>query len=120
MFGKKGLIVCSKEEVNEDNLMEVALEAGAEDIKEIEEDGTFEVYTDSSTFEDVKKAFDENNIRYKLAEITMIPQTYIKLEGKDAENMLKLMEALEDCDDVQNVYANFDIPNKMMEALDNR
>ena len=120
MFEKKGLIVCQKDEVDEDKLMEIALEAGADDIKEVEEDGTFEVYTDPSSFYQVKKALDENNIRYKLAEITMIPQTYVKLDGKDAENMLKLMEALEECDDVQHVYANFDIPNEIMEELSNK
>lgn len=117
MFEKKGMIVCSKKDVEEDRLTEIALDAGADDIKEVVEDEVFEIYTDPSAFDNIKKVFDENNIKYKLAEISMIPQTYIKLDGKDAENMLKLMEVLEDCDEVQNVYANFDVPDKIIEEF---
>ncbi|MBW1720540.1 MAG: YebC/PmpR family DNA-binding transcriptional regulator [Deltaproteobacteria bacterium] len=115
MFEKKGLIVFDKDKVDEEQLMEVALDAGAEDIKE--EDSTFEVHIPPSEFEAVKKAFDEEGLKYNLAEISMVPQNTVRLEGKKAEQMLNLMEMLEDNDDVNNVYANFDIPDEVMEAL---
>jgi transcriptional/translational regulatory protein YebC/TACO1 len=95
--------------------MEIALEAGVEDITA--DDNEIEVITDIANFENVKKAFDASGIRYNMAEITMIPQTFVKLEGKNAETMLKLMESLEDSDDVQKVYANFDISVEEMERL---
>lgn len=115
LFDKKGYISFDKEAVDEDLIMEVALEAGAEDIKD---DGKeIEVITDPSDFEKVKKVFDEKGLKYLVAEITMIPKTVVKLEGKDAETMLKLMEALEDSDDVQKVYANFDISYEEMERI---
>ncbi|MFC1840640.1 YebC/PmpR family DNA-binding transcriptional regulator, partial [Thermodesulfobacteriota bacterium] len=91
------------------------LEAGAEDVKE--EETEFEVITNPSEFEAVKKAFDDAELEYSVAEISMVPQNTIKLEGKKAEQMLNLMEAIEDNDDVSNVYANFDIPDEVMEAL---
>jgi YebC/PmpR family DNA-binding regulatory protein len=117
MFNKKGLFTFDKDKVNEDELMEVALEAGAEDIADIEEDGIFEVYTSSAKFNEVREFFDEKKLPYTLAEISMIPQTTIKLEGKEAQQVLSLMEALEETEDVQNVYANFDIPSAVMEKL---
>jgi transcriptional/translational regulatory protein YebC/TACO1 len=95
--------------------MELALEAGAEDITDDENE--IEVYTDLSNFESLKKVFEENKIPSIVAEIGMIPQNYVKLEGKNAETMLKLMDALEDSDDVQKVYANFDIDSAEMERL---
>ncbi len=115
MFEKKGLIVVEKGKVEEDTLMEVALEAGAEDIKEGERE--YEVITSPKDFEEVKKALADRGIEYQMAEVTMYPQTVVKLEGKEAEQMLRLMEMLEDNDDVQRVYANFDIPEKAMEQL---
>jgi len=115
MFEKKGLIVVDKGKVDEDTLMEVALEAGAEDIKEGERE--YEVITSPKDFEEVKKALADRGIEYQMAEVTMYPQTVVKLEGKEAEQMLRLMEMLEDNDDVQRVYANFDIPEKAMEQL---
>ena len=117
MFSKKGYFVFSKDEVTEERLMEVALEAGADDVRE--DNGTFEVLTDPSAFEDVKKAFDEKGLKYQVAELSMIPQSYVQLEGKAAEQMIRLMNAIEDSDDVQNVYANFDIPDEVMEAAAN-
>ena len=115
MFEKKGLIVSERGKVDEEKLLELALEAGAEDIKE---EGTeFEVITAPSDFEAVKKAFDDSALAYHIAEIDMIPQNTVKLEGKKAEQMLKMMEALEDNDDVNQVYANFDIPDDVMEAM---
>ena len=115
LFSMKGFMSFDKNAVNSDKIMELALEAGAEDISE--DDNEIEVYTDISNFESLKKVFEENKIPFLVAEISMVPQNYIKLEGKSAETMLKLMEALEDSDDVQKVYANFDIDAAEMERL---
>ena len=115
MFEKKGLIISAKEGVEEDKLLELALEAGAEDIHE--EETEFEVTTNPSDFETVKKAFDDAGFDYTLAEISMIPQNTITMEGKKALQMLNLIEALEDNDDINHVYANFDIPEEVMEAI---
>jgi len=95
--------------------MELALETGAEDVTS--DDNEIEVITDVSNFEEIKKVFDSKGLKYNVAEISMIPQTSVKLEGKNAETMLKLMEMLEDSDDVQHVYANFDISFEEMEKI---
>ncbi len=115
MFDKKGLIVFSKDSVSEDDIMDIALEAGADDITESEKE--FEVTTDPSNFIQVKEAFDKAGLSYLVAEIGMIPQNTVPLEGKDAEKMLKLMDALDDAEDVQNAYANFDISESIMENI---
>lgn len=115
MFQKKGMIVFDKGKVDEEILLEVALEAGAEDVKD--EETEFEVMILPSDFETVKKAFDDKEMVYTVAEVSMVPQSTVKLEGKKAEQMLNLMEALEDNDDINNVYANFDIPDEVMEAI---
>ena len=115
MFDKKGSIVFDKKAVGEDALMEVALEAGAEDVRDQESE--WEVITDPMTFEAVKKAIDQKGLKYLEARVGKIPQNTVKLEAGKAEQMLKLMEKLEDNDDVQNVYANFDIPDDVMEKL---
>lgn len=115
MFEKKGMIVFDRDKVDEEKLLNLALEAGAEDIKETETE--FEVISHPSDFESVKKAFDDERLVYTLAEISMIPKNTIKLEGKKAEQMLSLMESLEDNDDVNHVYANFDISDEVMEAI---
>jgi len=115
MFLKKGLIVLEKKDVNEDRLMEIALDVGAEDVND--EGDTFEVVTDPRNFEKVKNALDKNGIKYTLAEITMVPQNTIRVEGKEAEQTLRLVEMLEDSDDVQKVYANFDIPDDVLEKI---
>lgn len=115
LFHKKGIISVKKGEVPEERLMEVATEAGAEDIKEGESD--YEILTAPEDFEKVLEALKAASIPYQSAEITMYPQTTVKLEGKEAEQMLKLMELLEDHDDVQRVYANFDISEATMERL---
>ena len=115
IFEKKGLIVFERDSVEEERLLDLALEAGAEDIKE--EDTQFEILTDPSDFESVKKAFDDQGLGYTLAEVSMIPQNTVRLEGRDAERMLNLMETLEENDDISHVYANFDIPDEVMEAL---
>jgi YebC/PmpR family DNA-binding regulatory protein len=115
MFSQKGLIVLPKDQTDEEKLFDVALEAGAEDIKEEEKE--FEVITEPSLFEQVKTAVERTGLTYALAEITMIPQTTTTLEGKNAQQMLTLMELLEDNEDVNHVYANFDIPDEVMEAI---
>jgi YebC/PmpR family DNA-binding regulatory protein len=115
MFEKRGLVVFEKNSVEEEKLLDLALEAGAEDIKESETQ--FEVLTDPADFESIKKVFDDEDLSYSLAEISMIPQNTVKLEGRDAERVLSLLEALEENDDVSQVYANFDIPDEVMEAL---
>jgi YebC/PmpR family DNA-binding regulatory protein len=114
MFDKKGLIIFSKD-TNFEKLFETALEAGADDVSE--EDEQIEVITDPTTFIEVREALEKAGFKYESAEITMIPQTMIKLEGKAAESMLKMMDRLEDNDDVQNVYANFDISADEMEKM---
>ena len=115
MFEKKGLIVFENDKVDEEQLLDLALEAGAEDVRE--EETEFEVISDPSDFESVKAAIDGAGLSYTLAEITMIPNNTVKLEGKKAQQMLNLMQALEDNDDVSHVYANFDISDEVLEAL---
>ena len=115
MFEKKGLIVFEKDKVEEEKLFELALEAGADDVKE--QDTEFEVLTDPADFESVKEAFDNAGLNYILSEIDMIPQNTVYLEGKKAQQMLSLMETLEDNDDISQVYANFDISENIMEAM---
>ena len=115
MFQKKGLIILPVEGVNEDKLMEVVLEAGGEDINR--ETDTFEVTTEPDVMETVKDAIEKAGLPISEASVTMIPQSTIKLDGKQAVSMLKMMEALEDHEDVQNVYANFDIDEDVMNAM---
>ncbi|MCX5856302.1 MAG: YebC/PmpR family DNA-binding transcriptional regulator [Deltaproteobacteria bacterium] len=115
IFEKKGSILLDKKAVNEDELMELALEAGAQDVRE--EENELEIITDPASFEGVKNAIDQRKVKYIEAKISLIPQTTVKLEEGKAEQMLKLMEKLEDNDDVQNVYANFDIADDVMERL---
>jgi len=115
MFSKKGYIAIQKDSVEEEKLMEVALEAGAEDIRD--EDGTFEIITAPGDFEVVKEAIETASIPYVDAEVTMLPQNTTNLAGREAEQMLRLMELLDDCDDVQKVYTNADIPEEVMENM---
>jgi YebC/PmpR family DNA-binding regulatory protein len=115
IFSKKGYINVDKSAVTEEKLMEVALDAGAEDIRE--DDGTFEIVTAPEDFDKVKKAIDAAAIPYGEAEVTMLPSNTANLAGKEAEQMVKLMEALEDCDDVQKVYTNADIPDDIVASL---
>ena len=115
MFDKKGYIAIEKKAVDEDSLMETAIEAGAEDVRE--DNGSFEIITEPDDFESVKTAIDKAAIPYIDAEITMLPQSTTNLEGKQALQMVKLMEALEDCDDVQKVYTNADIPEEIVNNM---
>ena len=114
IFEQKGLIVVPKKE--EEKVLEIAIETGAEDTKEYESE--IEVITDPSQFEEIKRALESSGIEIISAKITMVPKTIIPVQDEaTATSLLKLMEALDDMDDVQQVYANFDIPEKIMEAL---
>ncbi len=113
MFDKKGYVVVDKAAKSEDELFEIAIEAGADDVQD--EGDVFEIYTSPDAFEAVTDALKAAGIEPQAAEISMIPQNYIKLEGGDAQSMLKLYEAIDDNDDVQKVYANFDIDESEME-----
>jgi len=115
IFEKKGSILFDRKAVSEDILMEIALEAGAEDVRE--EENEYEVITDPAMFYDVKSAIESKGLKYIKAQISMIPQSSVRLEAEKAVQMLKLMEKMEDNDDVQNVYANFDIPDDVMEKF---
>lgn len=115
IFKKKGSILLDKKGINEDKLMETALDAGAEDIQE--EDHEYEVITEPAAFESVKQALEKAGYKFINAQISMVPQNTVKLMDSKAESMLKLMEYMEDNEDVQNVYANFDIPDEVMERL---
>lgn len=111
-FIDKGIIYVDKTEANEEKLIEVCLENGGEDVSD--EEDAFRVTTSMDKFEAVKAALAKANIKYKEAEITKIPQSTIRLEGKEAEQVLRLMEDLEEHDDVQKAYANFDIPDEVL------
>ncbi|MGA1868701.1 MAG: YebC/PmpR family DNA-binding transcriptional regulator [bacterium] len=117
MFEKKGFIVVDKKDTTEDKLIEVALDSGAQDV--VTQDETYEVTTAPEDMETVKEAIIAAGISVSMGEVTMIPQNTVKLEGKQASQMIKLMDALEDHDDVQNVYANFDIPDEVLNTLEN-
>ncbi|NNL77817.1 MAG: YebC/PmpR family DNA-binding transcriptional regulator [Desulfobacterales bacterium] len=115
MFDKKGYIAVESQSVDEEVLMEAVLDAGAEDIRE--DNSNFEVITAPGDFEAVKNAIDKASIAFIDAEITMLPQTTTNLAGREAEQMVRLMEMLEDCDDVQKVYTNADIPDEIVNNL---
>ena len=116
MFDKKGLIVFEQELVDEDEVLEVALEAGADDV--ITTEDQYEVHTELAAFESVKQAFDDQELQYTMAEITMMPQNTVKVDDEaQAAQVLKLMDAIEDADDVQKVYANFDIPDEILQRI---
>jgi YebC/PmpR family DNA-binding regulatory protein len=114
MFEKKGYIVVEKAAKSEEELFELAIEAGADDMRDDEEN--FEIITSPDAFDAVVTAIKGAGIEPQVAEIEMVPQNYIRLEGGDARQMLKLMESLEDHDDVQKVSANFDISEADMAA----
>jgi YebC/PmpR family DNA-binding regulatory protein len=115
IFEKKGYILVSKKVADEDTLMNIVLEAGAEDLKNDPQEDNFEIITSPEDLSKVKKALNGRGIKMEVSEITMVPKNTITLDEKTASQMLKLMEALEDHDDVQNVYANFDIPDSVMQ-----
>jgi len=114
LFEKKGYIVVDKAAKPEEELFDIAIEAGADDVRDDEDN--VEIITSPENFEGVQSAIKSAGIEPQLAEVSMVPQTYIKLEGGNAQTMLRLMEAMEDHDDVQKVYANFDIDEADMAA----
>ncbi len=114
MFDRKGQIIFSDDK-DFDTIFEAALEAGAEDVKE--EDGIIEVVTDPADFETVKNSLEEQGLKSQSAEVTMIPQNLTPIEGKQAESLMKMIDVLEDNDDVQDVHANFDISDEEMEKI---
>jgi YebC/PmpR family DNA-binding regulatory protein len=115
MFDKKGSIVFERNTIDEDELMELVLELGADDVRE--EGNEIEVITDTSMFENIRNALERKGLKYVQAIIGMIPQNTVKLDEGRAEQMLKMIDKLEDNDDVQNVYANFDISDEIIEKL---
>ena len=114
MFDRKGIIQVDTGRVDEDELLGVALDAGAADLRRA--DPVFEITTAPQDLEDVKRALEGRGVPIQSAEVTYVPQSTIRLEGKDAQSVLRLVEGLEELDDVQHVYANFDIPDEVLEA----
>jgi YebC/PmpR family DNA-binding regulatory protein len=117
MFDKKGYILVSKTGTSEDAVMNAALDAGAEDMKNDPEEDNFEIITAPEGLAAVKEALEKAAIPLESAEVTMLPKNYVVLDAKAAEQMVRLIDALEDNDDVQNVYANFDIPDDVAEKI---
>jgi YebC/PmpR family DNA-binding regulatory protein len=115
MFHRKGVIRVPKAGQNEDDLLGIILDAGADDMK-VDDDG-FEIVTSLENFEPVRQTLEKKGIPMEEAEVQMIPENYIKVDGKEAESVLKLNEAIEDHEDTQHVYANFDIDDKVMASI---
>jgi YebC/PmpR family DNA-binding regulatory protein len=115
MFHRKGVMRILKTALNEDDMMSLALDSGADDMKT--EDDMYEIYTSPENFESVKQALEAKSIKMEEAEVQMIPENTVKVEGKDAEHAIKLMDSIEEHEDVQHVYANFDIDEKTLAAL---
>ncbi len=115
MFHKKGDIVVAKSAISEDDLMNIVLDAGGEDLRDDGEN--WEVVTDPGAYESVLEAIKKGGIHPAHAEVAFIPQNYIKLEGAAANTMIRLIEALDDHDDVQHVYSNFDVDQAQLEQV---
>lgn len=116
MFEKKGLIKVARANYDEESMLMLAIDAGALDMT-TEDPDFYEIYTDYEYLDEVQEKLENTNVTIESAERTMIPKTSIKLEEKPAEQMLKLMEMLDDHDDVQDVYANFDIDEEVMDKI---
>jgi YebC/PmpR family DNA-binding regulatory protein len=114
MFERKGVIQVDAARVDEDELFALALDAGATDLRRV--DATFEITTGPSGLESVRRALEERGVPIQSAAVAYVPQSTIRLVGKDAQQVLRLVEGLEELDDVQHVYANFDIPDEVLEA----
>jgi transcriptional/translational regulatory protein YebC/TACO1 len=115
MFSKKGIIAIPKSAASEEQLMNIVLEAGGEDLND--EGDNWEILTDPQSFDAVAQAVRDVNIETVMSEVTMIASTYTRLEGPAVGQMIRLLEALEDHDDVQNVYSNFDMDAQQMEEV---
>jgi YebC/PmpR family DNA-binding regulatory protein len=116
IFDKKGYILIEKNKVDEDTLMSLALDAGAEDMKNDPAEDNYEIITSPETLYAVRNAISGNKIEVSLAEVTMLPKNYVPLEGHAAEQMIRLIDALEDHDDIQNVYVNFDVSDDSLKS----
>jgi len=115
MFHKKGDIVVAKSAAKEDDLMNIIIEAGGEDLKDDGEN--WEILTDPGSYEAVLEAVKNAGIKPEVAELGMIPQNYIKLEGSQANTMIRMLDAFEDLDDVQHVWSNFDMDEAQIEQV---
>jgi YebC/PmpR family DNA-binding regulatory protein len=115
MFDRKGYLTLDASEIAEDDLLEIVLEAGGDDIRGDGE--VYEIYTAPEAFEEVRSALEARGLTIAEAEITMVPQNSVKLEGKQAEQVLRFMDALDDHEDVRKAYANFDISDEVMAQL---
>ena len=115
MFQRQGFLALDTGSIDEDALLELVLEAGGDDVKM--ENDLYEILTSPEAFEDVRSSLEEKGLTPEVAEVTMLPQSTVSIEGKQAEQVLRLMEALDDQDDVRRAYANFDIPDDVMAAL---
>ena len=114
MFDRKGIILVDAARVDEDELLGLALDAGAADMRRA--DSIFEITATPQDLEEVRRTLEGRGVPIQSAEVTYVPQSTIRLEGKDAQQVLRLVEGLEELDDVQQVYANFDIPDEVLEA----
>ena len=115
MFQRQGFFALDASGIDEDDLLELVLEAGGDDVKA--ENELYEILTSPESFEDVRSSLEAQGLTPEVAEVTMLPQSTVCIEGKQAEQVLRLMEALDDQDDVRRAYANFDIPDDVMAAL---
>lgn len=113
MFERKGEIRLPKDQIGEEELMALILDVGAEDLST--EADKYEITTSPENFEKVKKALEDKNLKIESAEVALVPKNMVRVEGKEAEQLLKLMDSLDECEDVQNVYANFDMPDDILE-----
>jgi YebC/PmpR family DNA-binding regulatory protein len=113
MFDKKGLLAVEKSQVDEEKLLEIVLDAGAEDVRD--EDDIFEIVTPPEAFEKVKERLDKEKIAVASAQVTLVPKSTVEVDEKHVEQILKLTEELEDHDDVQSVSANFNIPTELLQ-----
>lgn len=113
MFTMKGYFLIEKSQAKEDELMNIVLDAGAEDMKS--EEKNYEIFTAPQNFEKVKQAIQDKGIKWQDAEVTMVPSSTVRVTGNEAKQVLALVEALEEHDDVQQVYSNFDIPDEILE-----
>ena len=115
MFARKGVITLNTQQIDEDTLLELVLEAGGDDIKT--EEDVYEIVAAPEAFEEVRSVLEQKGLTFDVAEVTMMPQNTVPVEGKQAEQVLRLMEALDDQDDVRKAHANFDISDEVMAAL---
>ncbi|HIE35911.1 MAG TPA: YebC/PmpR family DNA-binding transcriptional regulator [Candidatus Omnitrophica bacterium] len=115
IFNKKGYVLVDKSQMGEEELFSIAVDAGAEDVKT--EGKNYEIFCDPKDFENLKEAIKNKEIKWEMAELTMVPTSTVKVGGSQAKQILSLIEALEDHDDVQKVYANFDIPDEILEEM---